>query len=684
MLKFIRKYNKILLVGFGVFLMISFLAPAGISHCTGDPRDRVVATIAGRPVTARMLALSAAERDAARDFLLRTSLTDQGGLMQRMVESGGYLDLLLTQADYNAIIDRIRNGTLPIDQYTLALAARLVENFIGVDGEHWFLLTEQAKMLGFVGGAEDGRDWLNSLSGGSADLQALLASLRANAARRGGMTLEQADEMLSKIQGVARVYTLYARSAPASDRAVLVTAKQALDQVGFDYVLVRGSDVGAALEAPDEAALLAHFERFREERPHENTYGIGYVRPARAKVEWIKIDRQVLSDMVFISPVLIREEYDQRTALYPGTEQEGLAAAAAALRERTTDVLMREAERVVRGAVQPLIDRLPSEGAYRVVPEDWTRPSFEELAGRIDRALRSEGDKPSPRWRLRKERPGEGPAPIVTVERREASWLTAQELGRLDGVGGSAMRVGGRMVPFSQAVMAAKELQTTDQPRPDREDLAIQIGVPVVDRPARDGQGNEYFFTVLDARKESPAESVEEVRATIESDWRSFTAFEQLREELDHARALAVSDGLHAVASLYGTTVGDVTIPLPVRESTAQRGSVGVGELNTREFLEALFEAADLLDPLVLLDEIDADRLVLVQALPKSRSIAAVRITRLLPATIERFRTVGGFQADRLERAAVARGGDVFSPRKLRERLEFKPRTERGERDEAS
>lgn len=683
MLKFIRKYNKILLVGFGVFLMISFLAPAGIQQCSGDPRDRVVATVAGRPVTVRAMALAAAEREAARAFLYRTSAVRQGGLLQSMAGMGGFGDLLISQDEYTEIVNRVFNGSITMEDYPAMVGAQMVENFVGENNEHWFLLTEQAKALGFVGGPEDGRDWLLTLAAGSPDVQALLETLRADAARRSGLTLEQADAMMSKIQGVAKSLEMYAKVAPPSDRSMKVKAKDALESVSFDYVVIPGGHIGKTLPPPDEAALLAHFERFKDVKAQDGEFGIGYVRPARVKIEWLKVDRAQIESLLFISPVLIEEEYRENTTQYPGEKAEALALVEQVLREETADVLVREAERVLRGAVQPTIDRLPADGAYRALPADWQRPDLEALAARVDRVLRSEGEKPSPRWRLVRERTGEGLAPIVTVTRRDATWLTARDLSQLEGIGTGGIRLGGRQVSFPQAVLMTRELPQPEQRRVNREDLAIQIGVPVIDRPVVDAAGNEYFFTVLDVRPESAADSLDEVRPTVAEDYRSLAAFEQLRKETEQIRSLALSDGLNAIVELYkGEVEENQPAPVAVKQASGQRASVPVGELNTEEFRKALFEKADEIDPVKPIEEFPLESRLIVQELPKSRSIAVVRITGIAPATIERFRSVGEIQARRLEGQAVAKGGEPFTAKKLRERLQFVSKSDRPGRDE--
>ena len=51
MLKFFRKYNKLILgVGFA-FLMVVFLLPAGVSQLVGDPRGRPVFEYDGGVIT---------------------------------------------------------------------------------------------------------------------------------------------------------------------------------------------------------------------------------------------------------------------------------------------------------------------------------------------------------------------------------------------------------------------------------------------------------------------------------------------------------------------------------------------------------------------------------------------------------------------------------------------------------
>src|SRR5690606_17537947 len=155
---------------------------------------------------------------------------------------------------------------------------------------------------------------------------------------------------------------------------------------------------------------------------------------------------------------------------------------------------------------------------YKRLPENWaeTRPSLQSIAQTVvDSIAQSKGVR----------------IPLPRVEIRDASWLDQQAVAALPGIGNAAVRAGNTEAPFAAHVFQVKELGGNAS-------LALQAGVTEVNSPARDFAGNQYYFTVLDARHPSAPESMDEI-TTLTEDWRSLKGYERLVAELPMYEQLA-------------------------------------------------------------------------------------------------------------------------------------------------
>lgn len=645
MLKFIRKYNKILLVGFGVFLMIAFLLPSGIQQFQGDPRDRVVAKLGSRSVTMRDMMLASAEREAGIELMQRTG---QAQLAQ----------------------------------------------MLGTNAEHWLLLSAAAERAGLVGRREDGRNFLFGMSSGVAQS---LWQMRLNqwfsegmqgetpsqeglaeqadlyvrnvaqyAASKGNLSGEQMELLLAKLSGVARLFQTYATAAAVSEPAAKIAAKEALDTVEIEYVVVPGARLASEVPEPTSDDLQAHFETFREVAREEGDLGIGYVLGPRVRLEWLKIDRDNIRSAMYVSDIRAAAEYEANAAKYPGTPAEGVTAAANALRDLQTDAAVREAARLVRGEIRAKIDALGRQGGYRVVPDGWKRPSMEEIAEDVYSALKAEGDKRMARWVLSDvfERP--------SVVRRDASWLTMGELATLPGIGQGRSRVGTRDLTIAQLVSQAREIA-------GESDLGLQVGVPAIDFPVQDEAGNIYFFTILDARGTSPAESLDEVRDMAVQDFKSLAGYRRLEGMLPDLIDMGEDEGVQAVADSFPASGGVETgAALVVQQGSVRRDGADDPIIDTEELRARVFELSSAIDPLRPVEEIPGVQRTFGLTLPKSRSVVVGRITRVVPTTNETFRrdveryVVAPMLMD--AHVAASEAGLPFDLGPLRKRMEYVPK----------
>ena len=123
MTKWLRKYNKVLLVVAGVFLMVGFLVGPAINQFGPNPLKRTEAWIGpnkARAVRGMDLMLANQELEALRDFLGPISGGPQGRTLLNIAE----------------VQDEV----------------------------HWFLLVEEARGAGLVASQNDGAAWMPQLA----------------------------------------------------------------------------------------------------------------------------------------------------------------------------------------------------------------------------------------------------------------------------------------------------------------------------------------------------------------------------------------------------------------------------------------------------------------------------------------------------------------------------------------
>lgn len=663
MLKFLRKYQKYLLVFFGVFLMIVFIAPQAVQQLGQSTLNRTVALVGKKKVRLQELQAAGREREAIRQFL---------GMFLAPAEVGAYT---------------------------------------GEDEVHWYLLVHSAREGGYIGEAGDGRDWMRELGdrfasyletqlqGSEIDPAALLRQaqndlegLRQRVAGSNRLSLEDFDLALAKARGVGRMLGSYVNAPRLSAPAAVAEAKRHLDQIVLDYVAIPG-DRGFDGEISEEM-LREHFTRYQSVRPGEGEYGVGYVRPRRVKIELLTFDRDAIERSVPISARDVIDVYDSDPARYPGgrseaTEEEREAAKAlefervrAAIRSQRGDMILEEALKQVRLIVLPTISMGP--GGVAQVPAGASRvgPTFEAIADQVAEHLTA--------WSVSQFEAREGtvriPRPDVLVLDRD--WLTLEDLSSLEGVGLAQVQLhGNRTQRFANFVIncfrEAGELSLGEEARP-------QVAVPAIQNPIRDGvTGNISFVRVLDVREESPAESLDEVRTRAEADLRGILGFEALRERVSEFRSAALEGGLEGVVALFaddGAIVGPEgeapTPPKPalrvtrgamIEDGTLRTRFGAAADMNDKGLVSQIEQLGASLDPIRAMDETPAEMRTLVAPVPGKRAVVVALVTGVRPLTVELYRARGDATALGAARLPFSAGDEnPFSLRSLVARWEYR------------
>ncbi|MBY0262074.1 MAG: hypothetical protein K2Q20_07000 [Phycisphaerales bacterium] len=658
MLKWLRKYNTFILVIGGCLLMVSFLIGSTLQDLTqrGIIGGKVM-RVSGSKVTQEQYGQYGRQYRALAELLSRSTNGRVSGT-QLLKETGG-----------------------------------------GENLDHFLMLVRQAENGGYVGGVEDGLTFIPTLAqyisqtAGAAlgaqqaqidqmavtfqrNMEASLPAVQGDT----GLNEEQVGRSLARLHGIMRMRAAYATAPRFSDSRLILGVKQIVDSADVDTVIFPAERFAGQIAEPTEAQLQAHFDRFKGVKKGQGDVGIGYTLPPRVKLEWLALERQGVSEIVVVDPVKVQELFLRK---YPSgkppegtTADEARAKIEADVRKTETDRIMKAAEDAVRAELGRATGKLERDGEYRFLPPDWTakRPRMADVGTAIiARVFESTG------VRL--------PSPKVGI--RETRWLDETELQSLPGIGQATLRRASLQDPFTKVVMGARELSPTG-----RNDTGLQVGVPLTES-LTDFVGTRYFVTVLDVRKESPADSLEEVRADAAYDFKRLAAYEQLKGRVDTLRAKAVAEGLAAIAQPEPGATGEAANPLTVQKATVSKGALSsmapeAAKLDHEAFRDPIIAAAGKLDPMKDPKTEPADGRTLASAIDKSLRVAVSQITAIKPLTAEQFRAFQSGMTSRLARDEIGISGpetDPFSLVSLEKRLgveylDGRDRSKKGQKDE--
>lgn len=573
----------------------------------------------------------------------------------------------------------------------------------GANTEHWILLTQEAAKAGYVGGMGDGSEFIPVFAKDLA--QSLLLSdqqgqmmarfmpqqfdamvtQQSNQFQQNWtafaeappaeyvMNKEQVLRAFAKLRGVLRMQQAYRQLPRYSDRRLATGAASLDTSADVSYVLVPAERATAGVPEPTDAEIVASFEQYKGTPQGTGDYGVGYKLPARVKLAFLTIDRAALDAAVTpdSDPQMAVEARKRFLAAYPtGNPPEGKNAddemkrLTAEVKREKVDRVMRAAEQAVRAEFEKAVRKLDAEGLYRRVTGDWAGVDLQQVreavATNVQRAEKVTI-----------------PAPRVTV--RDTGWLSQADVKGLPGIGKSELVRGSQRLPFDVVVFGAT-LRNGQPVGGVRElagdnDLGIQARVPAMEA-TRDAQGNAYFFVVLDARKESSPDSLDEVRADVARNVKRLKAFERLKTQVDALRSTAVASGLDAVAAVPQGATGEAAVALPVRTATVSRLNVrgqDTAQLDHPAFRDDVMNRAEALDATVDPAKWPADQTTGAVAVPQSLGVAVYQVKKLSPLTIERYRqSQNGLLAQLRQEELQPTGEGPFSLEAMEKRLGVK------------
>ena len=673
MLKFIRKFQLVILAIGGSLLMVVFLLEPVLTSFQRSQMNRPVARLAdGGRITLLDTDQARSEIDLARRVAPLVFLPREFGGLGLSPDSGATNEHLY----------------------------------------HWIMLARLAEEAGLVGGAEDGRQLIEM------ELQVEIRELFQQiqfALMQGAVTLEEAEEQLgmyedmrrsqlyrevrntasysrnateddiwramARFMGAYRLVQLYETAPAFSPAGAIAGLREIGDSVAVDAALIPGSVIGAGLPDPDESELQAFFAPRAGLQPDEDEFGVGYAQPARVRMGWLVLSRADFGASVEVDRVELRKMWeldsrkpeDQRQ--YPGDFASERSRLENAYRAERVDQLMVEADRAIRAQVLQATRSLPREDGRMQLPDDWeqNRPRLDAIAEAIVERMNEQGVS----------------LPTPTVQIRDDAWLSGQELARTQGVGNAFFRVGSR-------TLLMQELPDRIGENGMMPDIGLQVGVPLVDPAAVDQNGNRYYLVVYAHRPAGPARSIDDAgRQRVVEDYKSLEGFRRLREMIGTLEELASGEqGVRGAvdAAMENADLSRVVRPgvlRNVRVSSLQVTPGGTARnvdprLNDEIFRDAVLAAAEDIDPLTPPERLAEDPRGVAVALPAARSVAVARIIAPRPFTAEDFATnvqnTLGFLARRMMRPDdQPDAADPFSYETLRQRFGLEPM---GDQDE--
>ena len=557
MLKFFRKYNKIILVIGGAFLMVSFLLMDSISR-----------------------------------------MGPMLGLSQTYVKIEGKKVDYAAFGEANKELNLVRN------------IAPEVLQLIGIDSknlaEHWYLLTYEAEKAGIIGGPGDGgaefaataatlvadriaQEQRNQF-GGFGDISSFISSQResnytrfvqqfaANRERmlQSGQPQRRVDMALAKMRGIIRLL----ESQPGFDTLSRPQAVAYAEDL-FDTAFVRIGVIPANIRetvigSPSEQEIAEHFETYKSQRPGDNELGIGYLLEPAVRVQTLSIDRQQVIDALRVDEIEVNKYWLKNKARFGEEWSSAKDAATGAFKDELAQKVLDRAVRVVQRETLRSTRDLETVSGYKVLPGDWNSKKIRFEA--VNSALQQE---------LSREF---GFDMVLPVYRPETDlWLDRSALVSMrGGIGSAQWRLNDNVsIPFPDLVLNAKSLGGNAE-------LAVQQGIVL--GPLESPQG-VYFARIEGTRAEGEPEKIDDdLRERLVEDIRSIKVYEDLKSAADeYASQLAAGfDDAFAQIAPAGT-VQDAEI---TRRSTAAPGQLRVlDRFNTAPIRDTVMDRVQGWDP---------------------------------------------------------------------------------------
>ena len=513
MLKFLRKYNKVLFGFFSVLLMVTWLVPSAIQEFSKNSAasNAVWATVGnGEKIT----------------------LTEQ----QKLTRQVKMIDVL----------------QVPFSKE------------LGINGNpgQWYLLVREAKQAGLVGGPSEGKELLSKIAGDQAKpgeaMSQQSAILLGELCRAGGSQPPMVYETLAELSGVARMLSLTGSAPRLSEARLKSDAQNALTGLSADVVVISADmplPTNDPQPTPEQVEKLVKENADKE--PGKGSHGMGYRQSEKVQLEWFVIPAQQVRDQMANDPRLSNVELRKAFLRNPTSFGAKIGEVdpnfddfkdqvRTKLLNQITASRMDEMVKFIADQAQLSTRALPKDGIYAKLPTDWQNlPGLPALAADMAKQFGVA-------------------APKVEI----IGPTVVSSLNSVDGLGtATSDRFGTQPTPLAQLVSMTKELKPTEVR------AVLQVGVigpplrapdpsraPRVN-PNQTASANQdlttdlFAFRVLQAMPAHAAANAEEAGAVATQDEQKLLRFAVLESNIAAIETKAKESGLESVAREYNTKV---------------------------------------------------------------------------------------------------------------------------------
>src|SRR5262249_20056545 len=161
---------------------------------------------------------------------------------------------------------------------------------------------------------------------------------------------------------VMRLFEQYQTVLRISDRRAIAKVKHDFDRVLVDAVVVPASKAQDGIPEPAEAQVAEQYLKYKDVKPGAGEVGVGYLQPARVKLEWMMLDRDAISKTINIDPVDANKHWRQNKDKYKGEFAADRAAVEADLRAAKVDQILQDADRYYKTHLRQAIRSLTQDG----------------------------------------------------------------------------------------------------------------------------------------------------------------------------------------------------------------------------------------------------------------------------------------------------------------------------------
>ncbi len=598
MMKKLSEYNKQIMAGVSVLLLVVFLAPTAVTQCSrlnaghgttwATTKDGDTLTLGDLETVRSQLRTLATLRE-----LMSKALTPQA-LQQIQSSSPALRWVLQTQTH---------------------------------DPAHWWLLVKEAKDAGLVGGQAEGKQFLTALAAGNASAaDTLLAQMASNSSQTPAAVLTT----LAELVGVNRLMGLASGAPRPSEARLKATAQELLTSVACDVVPISGSGVGDAIQVPDPTMtqLEEQFKLGKASLPGQGPGGCGYKFDNQVVMQWLvipaaELNRSTANDPA-LGPVELRKEFLRNVKQYSSPAPAGAPEPPPPSFESVKDRVKADVEKrlvkerteristYVRDWTRASLKDVPTNAGIYQLPADWEQkaPTLASLA----QELATRFQIPAPTV----ESTGPNPVPLRTVSENAF-------IGRAS------------TSEFGQPMSILRFLMELHEFKPDGR-VPVQAGVvgPMLTTPP----GDLVIFRVAKAVPAHEPASMDEVRTEVIKDTLAKLRYEALKAKAPEILDRAIKSGLAVVAKDYRSSVQpapNVTLANPqvLKQFGLRMANYPPSAGNDVATIKAIMAKALALPsdkPVAAVPE--AERTLTVDA-PNTMSLLVVRITNVQPTSLE-------------------------------------------------